>query len=141
MNLHIYNQGQVLENEMFSKLKVLPIKALYTERDLIKEYGFNASSVDFLVEFENFDIFIQTKYLKSRRRESSHIKRFLNSIQVIKSDMQNKCFYGIWVSRCKPFDDNITYLKSNNVAVISCYESIPELVNQTIKHIETNQMF
>ena len=141
MNQIVYNQGQVLENEMFSKLRLLPVEAIYTERELIKEYGFDASSVDFLVEFEKFGIFIQTKYLKSRRRESCHIKRFLNSIQVIKSDMKNKCFYGIWVSRCKPFDDNITYLKSNNVAVISCYESIPELVNQTIKHIETNQIF
>ncbi|NBO72130.1 MAG: hypothetical protein EBU66_17645 [Bacteroidetes bacterium] len=128
-----HNQGRVLEEELFNRLKILPVKSLYTERELIKIYGFDASSVDFVLEFDDHTVFIQTKYLKRRRKESNSIQKFIKSVKFINSN--NKKFYGIWASRCKPFDDNVLYLNSNNIEVVSCFESISTLVDLTIQNI------
>jgi hypothetical protein len=130
------NCGLVLENELLEKLKCLPnVIRIYTEKELTKLYGWDASSVDFMIEFNNYTILIQTKYLKTRRKENFHINKFVKSINYLKKVHNLNLFYGIWVCRIHPFDDNISYLHSNRTDVVSCFESINLLVNKTIDHI------
>lgn len=130
------NYGRILENVLFENLKNLPLKKIYTEKELTDMYGWDASSVDFMLEFNNKFIFIQTKFLNSRRRESTHINKFLKSIDFIKINHNiNIQYIGLWVCRLHPFDDNEKFLKSKNSYVISCFESITTLVNKTIEYI------
>lgn len=132
------NCGKILEDSLLENLQILPVNKIYTEKQLTNLYGWNASSVDFMIELNNFTIFIQTKFLKSRRKESCHIKKFINSIHHIKHMHNiNTKYIGLWVCRIHPFDDNILYLKSNHTHVISCFDSINNLVNQTINYINT----
>jgi hypothetical protein len=129
------NCGYILENELFEKLKALPAKKIYTEKQLTELYGWDASSVDFMIEFSNYTLFIQTKFLNTRRRENHHINNFIKSLNHIKKEHNVSSLHGIWVCRIDPFDDNIRYLNMNKTDVVSCFESINDLVDKTMNHI------
>ena len=131
------NCGYILENELFEKLKSLPAKKIYTEKQLTELYGWDASSVDFMIEFPNYTLFIQTKFLNTRRRENHHISNFIKSINHIKKRHNIDSLHGMWVCRIHPFEDNIKYLTKNKTDVVSCFDSINELVNKTMNHINT----
>lgn len=136
-NQQQHNCGKILEDELFENLKILPVKKIYTELELTELYGWGASSVDFLVEFDNITIFIQTKFLKSRRKENSYIRKFIDSIEYIKNKHEDcKKPIGLWVCRLHPFNDNEVLLNSKNSHVISCFESISDLVLKTIEYID-----
>lgn len=132
------NCGYILEKELLEKLKSLSAKNIYTEKQLTKLYGWDASSVDFMIEFPNYTIFIQTKFLNTRRKENHHIHNFIKSVNFIKNKHNVSLLYGIWACRIHPFDDNIQLLSSNKTNVISCFESINQLVDKTMDYIKQN---
>jgi hypothetical protein len=136
---HDTNCGKILEDSLLNNLKISSLKAnnIYTEKQLTNIYGWDASSVDFMIEYNNFTIFIQTKFLKSRRKESCHIQKFIKSVNHINNKKINTPYIGLWVCRIHPFDDNVDFLKSNNSFVISSFDSINSLVNKTINYIDS----
>lgn len=133
----IKNYGKLLEDILYYNLQNTPYIKIYNEIQLTKLYGWNATSVDFMIEFNNIIIFIQTKYLNSRRKETRNIHKFLNSTYYIYNQLStNKPFIGIWVCRLHPFPDNEIFLSNNQSYVVSSFNSIYNLVDNTINQIK-----
>lgn len=126
--------GRFLENRLHDAMKI-KFDNIYTERQLIRNYGYNASSIDFLIITNDIVICIQTKWKKSRRRENKSVYNFLDSITYLKNYglYENKIWYGIWASRRDPFLDNKKLMKTVNVECYSCFDSIDDLVSGTVK--------
>ena len=57
------------------------------------------------------------------------------SIQHIQNVMDKKVLFGIWSSRIEPFEDNIKWLKTENIVCVSSFESIESLVKVTLETI------
>ena len=130
------NRGYELEDRISTELQRLDGATVQTEKELTRTYGWLASSVDFLVETPDQLVFVQVKYLSTRRKESVNINKFLSSIRHIMSQhpSKNKPFVGLWVSRLHPFNDNETLLNSQNIHVVSCFDSMDTLVAKTVKY-------
>lgn len=130
--------GTLFEDKIHHNLCMIPntIK-IYREKDLTRMYGWDASSIDFIVEFKENIIFIQTKWRKSRRRESHGVIHFMNSIKHIQNTepKNNKKYSGLWISRRKPFDDNIRLMKDSGIETLYCFESMEGLVEKATKYI------
>jgi len=132
--------GSLFEEKIHQNLCKLPnTLRIYRENDLTRIYGWDASSIDFIVEFENNMLFIQTKWRKTRRRESLGINHFIKSIKYIQSLelVKNKKYSGLWISRRKPFDDNIRLMKDSGIETIYCFDSMETLVEQATQYIST----
>lgn len=132
------NRGYELEDKIGIELTRLHgVIKVYTERDLTRLYGWPASSVDFLVETPEDMVYIQVKYLSTRRKESVNINKFLSSIEYIRTQLhdyqRHKDTKGLWVSKLHPFDDNETLLRSCGVNVVSCFDSMDTLVSKTLQ--------
>lgn len=106
---------------------------IFTENDLINQFGFSASSIDFMLVHKNKIIFIQCKYRLSRRRENHGINNFLKSIDHVSNIIgKDKYSFGIWASRRPPFDDNIVRLNTRQVFTVVCFDDMETLVHETI---------
>lgn len=125
------NRGPELEDKIFNVLQSLKLGHIKHEKDLIAHYGYNASSVDFLIELDDGIIIIQTKWKGSKRREDKDIRNFLRSFdyltQIYEKRYNKQVLFGLWVSRLEPFDDNRRRLRKINVHSISCFDSIDVL--------------
>jgi hypothetical protein len=133
LNNGTYNNyiGHHLESELLKKL-LLYSDVIYTEKELVKKYGYHASSIDFVLLHENKYIFIQTKWRKTRRRENHCINNFIDSITYLCGIIgYDKYSFGIWSSRLEPFDDNKVLLLANKVYSVNNFETIQGLVNKT----------
>jgi hypothetical protein len=126
------NHGFILEKVFYEEVSKFT-SLIYTEKELKRMYGWDATSIDFLIICDNSVIAIQTKYRKSRRRENKYIANFIKSLNFIKNMKlyDDKKWSGIWVSRRIPFEDNIELLKINDIICSSHYESSEGLVNIT----------
>lgn len=139
--IHMYlNRGYELEDRVLYELQRLTgIVEIFTERELTRIHGWLAASVDFLVETSDQLIFIQVKYLSTRRKESVNINKFINSIEFIRSQLteeqKQKKVRGLWVSKLHPFTDNESLLQTYNIRVVSCFESMDTLVSRTVECI------
>lgn len=131
------NRGYELEDKLHMRLKLIPMSGLvlYTEKELTKLYGWMASSVDFLIETQDKMIFIQVKYLSTRRKESVKINKFLSSMRYIREHRSTKPVYGLWVSKLHPFEDNEDLLNKCNVRIVSCFESMDILIDKTLRTV------
>lgn len=130
------NRGYELEDRLHCELRQLRGVRLYTEKELTRLYGWLASSVDFLLETDSQLIFIQVKFLSTRRKESVNINKFLSSIRHIREcigDMGKKEIMGMWVARLQPFEDNSDLLRASNIKVVSCYESMDTLISRAVE--------
>lgn len=133
------NRGPELEGKIYNILESLNLGHIKHEKDLIAHYGYNASSVDFLIELAEGIIIIQTKWKGSKRREDKDIRNFLRSFDYLRQIYENRynkpVLFGLWVSRLEPFDDNRQRLGNINVHAISCFESIDVLGIKTANFI------
>ena len=50
----IANYGKLLEDVLYYNLKSITYKHVYTENELRKLYGWDASSVDFMIDFDDY---------------------------------------------------------------------------------------
>ena len=134
------NRGYELEDRLHCELRQLRGVRLHTEKELTRLYGWLASSVDFLLETESQLIFIQVKFLSTRRKESVNINKFLSSIRHIRECIgdtgkkeKEKEVMGLWVARLQPFEDNGDLLRAYNIKVVTCYESMDTLISRTVE--------
>lgn len=133
------NFGYYLENKLYAHIKSLDLfDDIIVEDQLRKELGWDASGVDHLIIYKDFIIPIQTKWRKTRRKETLFINNFLHSLDYICTKLQDKRFlFGLWVSRREPFEDNKEHLLGRNILPVSCFNSIDELVKLAIHHLKT----
>jgi hypothetical protein len=130
------NNGRELEGRLLLDLRQEYGANVYSEQELTKLYGWNASSVDFLIETEDHLIFMQVKYLATRRRESIQINKFISSIKHIRMSLPEhslkKTMIGVWVCKLYPFGDNVKLLENYNIKVVSSFESIDTLIEDAL---------
>lgn len=133
------NRGQELEEKIYDILKTIGFKRIKKEKELISLFGFNASSIDFLVESDQGIIAIQTKWKGSKRRETKDINNFVKSLDyltnIFKEEYKKDLLFGLWISRLEPFEDNKRKLEENKTYAISCFESIEDLGYKTLEWI------
>jgi hypothetical protein len=128
------NRGYEFEQKIFKSFTNLGYKLLY-EDELRKKYGWIASSIDFILELEAGIIIIQTKWSNTQRRSTKDVDNFINSIKYINKLYEKPYLYGLWISRIKPFDDNITKMKEVKIDCICCYDSMDELIEKSCNWI------
>lgn len=138
MKVDAKNYGYYLETKLYDNIKSLDLfDDIIVEDTLRKELGWDASGVDHLIIYKDFIIPIQTKWRKTRRKETLLINNFLHSLDYICTKLQDKRFlFGLWVSRREPFDDNKEYLLDRNILSVSCFNSIDELVELAVDHLK-----
>lgn len=131
------NPGRVIERLFLKELSRVfkGFRVLY-ETELMKLYGWSASSVDYLIVVPDGLIAVQIKYIKTRRRETHAINNFLASAKHISQQMNQPILFGLWVSRLEPFPDNIEYMCDERVYAISCFESMELLVQRAIQFMK-----
>jgi hypothetical protein len=129
--------GHHLENELLKKIiSIGKFDDIYTERDLIKMYGFCASSIDFVLVRNSELIFIQMKWRRTRRRENKGINNFLKSVEYLCEIFgRDKYSFGIWSSRIEPFEDNKCKLLESKIYSVNCFDNIENLVIKTEQFI------
>ena len=128
------NCGRIFEKKIYNELtKLKGIDRIYDENDLRKRYGWDSIGVDFLLVRKNYCIAIQTKYCKTRRREDDAIRKFINSLDYVIYHTNLKCICGFWISRMKPFDDNLSYMNSKNIQCIHEFHDMETLIHNSIK--------
>jgi hypothetical protein len=129
--------GRYLEDQLLKKIiSIGEFDEIYTERDLIKGFGFRASSIDFMLTRKNQMIFIQLKWRKTRRRENHGINNFLNSVEYLTNILgRDKYSFGVWSSRIEPFEDNKSKLRAMKIYSINSIDNIQSLVEKTEQFI------
>lgn len=132
------NCGRVFERRIHNALLQSlrnDIDVIYDENDLRKKYGWESVGIDFLLVKDKYCIAIQTKYRKTRRREDVMINKFVKSLDHLldRSDYNYVC--GFWISRRKPFDDNMNFMGSRNIKCVHEFHSMDALVNNAIQEI------
>jgi hypothetical protein len=141
INIHQNNDlGEFFEYKLYEKL-LCKFPCILRERDLIKKWGFNSSSVDFLIDIDEHNIIvIQAKYRRTRRRETHGVLNFLKSSKYIAECSKKNIVYGLWISLLPPFNDNQDKMMKYNISCVSCdkinncnnNELINELLNKTL---------
>ena len=132
------NDGAKLEVDVYKGTTSLGMfDYVIHEKDLVTLYGWQSSSIDQLMVIGEYMIPIQLKWRRTRRRETSGVANFVQSIQHIQSIMDKKVLFGIWSSRMEPFEDNVKWLSNEKVVCVSCFESIESLVKMTLDTITT----
>ena len=128
------NFGIFLEEKMLNAFSSMGIFSnIQHENDLRKQYGFDAASIDYVLEVPEGYIVTQIKWRGSRRRENNSIANFLKSLDYIKTVLpQTKpVLFGIWACRIEPFQDNQEMLRKNNIVIVHNYTDIEGLVTDT----------
>lgn len=122
------NRGHLLELAFYERIVGLSgIRNIFHESDLRRLYGWNAASIDFLLELDSGIVPIQCKYRNTRRREDNGISNFVKSIEYICERCERPLLFGMWISRLEPFDDNKEVLRNYNIDTVSIFGSIEEL--------------
>lgn len=131
--------GNLFEEILYNKLKELNIfDEIYYERDLLKKYGWHSSSIDYLLVYKNKFIVLQLKWRNTKRKENLSINNFVKSTLFMQNRMHDKEYMcGFWISRLKPFDDNISFLAQHSINYVSCQESMDKLANLAQSKIKT----
>lgn len=134
------NHGRIMERIFARRLRdcverIPGVLAVYEEEDLKAKYGWNASSIDYLIELTDGIVVVQIKYRRTRRRENQAIRNFLNSTNYIKECMGKPVVSGLWVSRLEPFADNIQCLSGHQVVTVSYFENMDTLIDKAIKRL------
>ncbi len=138
----IINNGILFEDSIHKKLVQSNLfSEIYHEKDLIKLFGISASSVDFMLEYDNTLIFIQCKYKNTKRKETRDIKNYVKSMEYIIEKLNKNIYIGLWISKLTPFQDNIEYLSKKNVKIISNYTTVENLTDYAINKINKYIMF
>lgn len=131
------NHGRIFERLVLNKLRRLKgVDAIWDENDLRKEYGWQSVGVDFLIEKGDSIIAIQTKYKKTRRREDHAIHNFIKSVDYIVQVTKKKLHLGLWISRIKPFNDNVCFLSSRNIACVHDFDDMEYLADEAYSYVE-----
>lgn len=126
------NLGLFLEGRMFHAFQSMNIfKSIKYEDELIKLFGFQASSIDYMLETCEGLIVVQLKWSGTRRRENHAISNFIKSMEFIKHKLSKPIIFGVWASRVEPFEDNRELLREKKVFTISHYDDIDVLVQKT----------
>lgn len=127
------NLGLFLEGRMYHAFQSMDIfQSIQYEDELIKKFGFQAASIDYVLETGDGLIVIQLKWSGTRRRENNAISNFLKSVDYIQKKITHKpIIFGVWASRVEPFEDNRELLQKNKVFTISDYDDIDGLVQKT----------
>lgn len=132
------NLGYEVERKFFNSIKqcnfFIDIKS---EKDLKKLYGWDLSSIDYLIITTNGIIPIQIKYRRTRRKETHCINNFLKSIDHLPQIYEKPILFGVWISRMSPFMDNQTLLESRKIQCVSYFDDIDILIKKSIEHIHT----
>jgi hypothetical protein len=133
------NIGYVFEDIVYEELRSLNIfDEIHHETELTRMYGWDASSIDYMLVYKNKVIVVQTKWRKTRRREDAGIHKFIRSINYMKGQVNGKKqFYGLWVSRREPFEDNIQFLGAHNVSCISNFNSMTSAAKEMVSALHT----
>lgn len=131
------NRGYELELRLYEKFKELGLfKVIKHEAELRKSYGWNAVSTDYLLELEDGIVLVQAKYAKTMRRSTKGVQNFLNSLKYLKSVYGKPYKLGLWISRLKPFEDNMEEMAKEGVYCISYNGSMEELVEKASTWIQ-----
>jgi hypothetical protein len=136
MNSSSYPQnfGIKLEMDLYKRLNDLMLfDNILMEKDLIRLYGWDTSSIDHLLFYGNYIIPIQTKWVKTKRRETHAVNNFLKSVKIIQSVFNRPILFGIWCSRMTPFEDNQELMRKMNILSVSCFEDMEILIDKTIQ--------
>lgn len=141
--MKIINENQMLgnlfEEILYDKIKELNFfDEIHYERDLLKKYGWHSSSIDYLLVYKKKFIVLQLKWRNTKRKENLSINNFVKSTLFMQNKMHDKEYMcGLWVSRLKPFDDNISFLAQHSINYVSCCESMDKLAILAQNHIKT----
>lgn len=130
------NRGYELEDRLLHALRGVAGATVCTEKDLTRSLGWDASAVDFMIDTKDRRVFMQVKYLSTRRKESVNIQKFLNSMKYVNACIppSGKTVTGLWVSKLHPFNDNVELLHAHDVIVESCFDSMDALIRNTMGH-------
>lgn len=136
------NVGYLFEKVIYDTLKSTNMfDEIHYETELTKRWGFNASSIDYLLVVKDKAIVVQVKWRKTRRRENLSINNFIKSIQHVQKYLTDKqIIMGLWISRRKPFDDNVKELYAHNIKCICDYDSMTKLATEMIDQIKKTIM-
>lgn len=148
MNSHcikpeISSSGRVFEHKITESLtKLCMFDDVLHEDELRKLWGWDVCSIDHLLLYRDYIIPVQEKWCNTRRRETKHMQKFLNSIEYLQSVLPNKrVLFGLWVSRIEPFDDNKQLLHKYNIHAVSHYTSdMDELVSILMEWLKGKMM-
>lgn len=128
------NQGRLFEAQIYGRLQRLSgVEVIYDEEELRRMFGWQSVGVDFLVVFSQGVVAIQAKYRKTRRREDHGIKNFVKSLEHVLQLSGKRLCLGLWVSRMRPFDDNVLYLSRHNILCIHHFDCMSTLVERAIE--------
>lgn len=136
------NPGRIFEYliadniQQLASLKHDIIEDVLYEDDLRKKYGWKSVGIDFLLVLRNQSensrtlVAIQAKYRKTRRREDHAVSQFMQSLDFVANTTMIPIKCGLWVSRVKPFEDNIEKMQQKNIMCIYHFDCMTELVRR-----------
>lgn len=138
LNKDSKNLGYLFEHVIFEKLKSMDLfDEIHYEKELIKRYGWNACSIDYLLVYKDTYIVIQLKWVKTKRRETHAINNFIKSVEYLRTLFNTKkMICGLWVSRRKPFQDNEFNLNNRNIFCVSEFDNMSKAADQTERFIK-----
>lgn len=132
------NNGRIFERCFYNSLRnIYGIDYIYDELQLRKTYGWPSVGVDYLIIKGDNVIAIQVKYRRTRRREDHGIMNYMKSLEYVLRVTNKKLVKGFWISRMKPFDDNIAFLNSKNVHCIHHYDDMNVLIEKAMNTLQT----
>jgi hypothetical protein len=128
--------GYIAEQSFYKKVLNLDIfSEIKYEDDLVKDYSWRFSSIDYLLIKEDGIIPVQIKYRRTRRREDRSVNNFIKSVDQLSSIYNKPILFGLWISRLRPFDDNESLLGTRNIRCVSHFEDMETLISKSIDHI------
>ena len=131
------NRGYLAEQLFFQQISG-HVQNIKQECDLKRCFGWDMTSIDFLLETDSGIIPVQIKYRGTRRRENNAIKNFLNSVNKLSVLYNKPVLFGMWLSRLKPFDDNELLLKDHNIQCVDYYHDLTALIDKGVQYILSN---
>lgn len=136
------NAGRVFESLVYKGLQIVLDKhdlrtaRVIPEDELRRCYGWASVGVDFLILCDSGLIAIQTKYKNTRRREDRAIHSFVSSVNYLLDKTQKPLVLGLWVSRMRPFEDNVVRMRTFNIRCIHNFYSMTDLVRDALQAVE-----
>lgn len=132
------NEGYEFEQVIYNHLKKLNLfDEIVYEKELASKFGWDAAGIDYLLTHNDKMILVQVKWRKSRRRENLGIHNFMKAIDhVVDLTKDKKYAFGLYISRRKPFNDNIEQLSCKKVHCLSDFNSMDGLASLTTKFLE-----
>jgi hypothetical protein len=133
------NRGYEFEARIYDLVikECKPIHVIY-EKDLLKLYGWHLNGIDFVLEFPEGIVLLQLTWIGSRRKENRKVNAFVKAVQNITKEVfpDRRLLFGLYVSRLRPFEDNIELMAQHNIECINDFFSMEKVIQDCYMRLQ-----